>query len=195
MSARITLGSTLGGLVLLIIIGVIVITGSKANEEAAIEAKKNAEAAKLQSERNNVDNKQINATLHQFIDMWTERVRIGNTNTNNTQDLIVRTQQNILGNLTSHRVVTNQTFDDIQHILNTTTSLTGPQYEKLADKRVESIVGNLSADHEIIFKALNISKSDETTDAENDTDNLGQLLKDFIQDQKVKQNKPQGSKP
>lgn len=195
VSAKITLGSTLGGLVLLIIIGVIVITGSKANEEAAIEAKKNAEAARLQSERNNVDNKQINATLHQFIEMWTERIQTSNKVNNGTQSKIEQGVQDILNNLSSHRYVTNETFIDIQNILNTTTALTGPQYEKLADKRVESIVGNLSADHEIIFKALNISKSDETTDAENDTENLGQLLKDFIQDQKVKQNKPQGSKP
>lgn len=190
VSAKITLGSTLGGLVLLIIIGVVVIIGSKSNEEAALAAKNDSAAARLQSEQNNKDIKQINATLHHFINMWTERIKIGNTNTNNTQDLIVKTQQNILGNLSGHRYVTNETFESIKNILNTTSALTGPEYEKLADKRVESIVANLSEEHELIFKALNITK----TEIDSESKQFGQLLKEFIESNKEKAHEPQRPK-
>ena len=177
MSAKITLGSTLGGLVLLIIIGVIVITGSKANEE-------NSLAAKQQSIQNNKDIDALNKTFNQFVDQWTERVRIGNTNTNTTQDKIDRGVQNIIGNLSAHRIIANLSDHNqtliLRQVLNATHALTGPEYEKLADERVNAIVSNLSADHEIIFKALNISKTDKVTDAEQ----LGQLVKQFIEEQK-----------
>ena len=194
MSAIITLGSTLGGLVLLIIIGVVVITGSQANQEASKQAALDSEAARIQSEKNNEYIQHLHGIMDKFVEKWNNRINTSNSINNQTQAKIDAGVQNILKNLTSHRVVTNETFDDIQYILNTTTALTSDTYNKAAEKKVENILGNMTAEHEIIFHALNISKTDKTTDAENDTENLGQLLKDFIQDQKVKQNKPQGSK-
>ncbi len=166
------------------------------NQKAVIETDKNIE--------------QINKTLNTYVDRWDQRLKISNEVNNNTQryqtrlaenltDVVNRLEiaelergnvtTNILGNLTSHRLVTNETADiaknlanqtltnqklilelenqalDLQnktnHILNTTGALTGPEYEKLADQRVKSIVNqtvaNLTADHEIIMRALNIT--------------------------------------
>ena len=203
MSAKITLGSTLGGLVLLIIIGVVVITGSKANEEAALEAKKNSEAAKIISEQNYNDLKQMNKTVTTFIENWEKRVQVSNKVQNSTQDKIERGVQNVIGNLTQHRIIQNITREDdeqrqnetlqaIKHIQNITSALTGEEYKKLSDQRVNTIISNLSADHQLLFEALNISKTDKTTDAEQ----LGQLVKQLLEAQKDKKlHEPEGSRP
>jgi hypothetical protein len=65
-------------------------------------------------------------------------------------------EKNIIGNLTDHRKVTNFTRDDIivpllnktNKIINQTQALTGPEYSKLADQKVNNIVkwviGNLT---------------------------------------------------
>lgn len=154
MSARLNLSIGIGTLVVMLIMSVSVIYFTKQGTE--------------QSERNNLDIDALNKTFTQFREQWTERVRIGNTNTNNTQSLIVDTQKNILGNLTSHRFITNATFDHIQEILNQTAALTSNEYSEQAEGKVKSILGNMSKEHNIIFKALNITKTDNETDAETD---------------------------
>ena len=91
----------------------------------------------------------------------------GNATLGATGELISdlkQTEINILGNLTDHRLVANATRDATFDLLNRT--LTSEKYGSLADQRVNNIIGNLSSDHEIIMKALNISKTDNVTDAE-----------------------------
>jgi hypothetical protein len=156
---------------------------------------------------------QINKTLNDYVDKWDGRIKVSNEVNNSTQrqlltlaqnltDVVHRLEvaevqrgnvtNNILGNLTSHRLVTNHTNDiaeqlanqtlvnqelilelerqalDLQnktnHIINTTGALTGPEYEKLADQRVKSIVNqtvaNLTKDHELILDEIdNIKKN------------------------------------
>ena len=193
LSGNINLGVTIGSLVLLLIIGVVVITGSKANEEAAIEARNNSAIAKLQSEQNNVNIEKQHKALQTFIDNWERRINVSNKINNNTQDkllylanisqeqeeqlinlaknqsLILKKQianeRNIIDNLSSHRIIANLTYKEIldnqatvNHLLNTTKALTGEEYSKLADKRVNNIVGNLSKEHQLIIKGLNLTE-------------------------------------
>jgi len=119
---------------------------------------------------------QINATLNTFVDNWENRIKVSNEVNNSTQrqllslahnqtkvlDTQVSNEKNILGNLTAHRHVANFTRDQVLNatdllmeaenqlldLQNKTNSLTGPQYEKLADIRVNNIVnwtvGNLT---------------------------------------------------
>ena len=161
MSAKFTIGLTFGVLAVMLLTSVVIIYFTKEGRD--------------QSERNNQDIDKLEKKLEDFVSMWTERVKIGNTNTNNTQNLIVDTQKNILGNLTSHRVVTNETFTHIQELLNATNSLTGPEYERLADQRTNRIIGNLSADHEIIMDALNITRENNNNQTE-----LKQLIENYL---------------
>ena len=161
MSAKFTIGLTFGVLAVMLLTSVVIIYFTKEGRD--------------QSERNNQDIDKLEKKLDGFVNMWTERVKIGNTNTNNTQNLIVDTQKNILGNLTSHRVVTYETFTHIQELLNATNSLTGPEYERLADQRTNRIIGNLSADHEIIMDALNITRENNNNQTE-----LKQLIENYL---------------
>ena len=132
----------------------------------------NQAAVKKQDE--NIE--QINATLNTIVDNWENRIKVSNEVNNSTQrqllslahnqtkvlDTQVSNEKNILGNLTAHRHVANFTRDQVLNatdllmeaenqlldLQNKTNSLTGPQYEKLADIRVNNIVnwtvGNLT---------------------------------------------------
>lgn len=162
MSARLNMSIGIGTLVVMLIMSVGVLYFTKQGIE--------------QSEHNNEDIDALNKTFTQFREQWTERVKIGNTNTNNTQDLILDTQKNILGNLTGHRIVTNETFEHIGDILNTTKTLTSDEYSEQAEGKVKSILGNMSKEHDIIFKALNITKNDTDTDAETDIEQIRKQL-------------------
>jgi hypothetical protein len=207
VSAKINLGVTLGSLTLLVIIGVVVITGSKANEDAAL-------AAKQQSIQNSKDIDDVNKTITTFVDNWGSRVNISNKINNNTQDkllylanisqeqeeqlinlarnqtLILKTQvaneKNIINNLTAHRIIANMSNANqtalIKHLTNTLTSET---YSEQAEKKVASIVGNMTKEHQIIFKALNITANDDEKDSETDIAKLKQLLKVLEKDHKV----------
>ena len=203
MSERLTQGISIS-IVGLLVFG-LVMFGYLINQtqDSAIRSEK----AIVQQDKNI---EQINGTLNKFVDRWDERIKVSNEVNNSTQRYQTRLAENltevvnrletaelqrgnvttnILGNLTSHRLVTNHTNDiaealanqtltnqqlilelenqalDLQnktnHILNTTGALTGPEYEKLADQRVKSIVNqtvaNLTADHKRIFEKLNIT--------------------------------------
>jgi len=119
---------------------------------------------------------QINATLNTFVDNWENRIKVSNEVNNSTQRQLlslahnqtkvletqISNEKNILGNLTAHRHVANFTRDQVLNatdllmeaenqlldLQNKTESLTGPEYEKLADIRVNNIVnwtvGNLT---------------------------------------------------
>ncbi len=206
MSARITLGSTLAGLVLLIVIGVIVITGSKANEDNAIAAKQSAQRAEEQSKQNNEDIQTINKTLTNFVDQWSERVRIGNTNTNNTQQYILDGVARILetveanfANLTAHRQVTNATFQEIEELQNQTNILISAfnaTNEEERGKAVDNIINQLHKDHIIIMKGLNISKTYSNTESFDAIQKLKQQLDELERNQPpgLSKNEPQGPK-
>ena len=120
---------------------------------------------KEQSEQNNRDievlkqeNAELKKIVSDFIDRWDKRVETSNKVNNGTQSLVLNGVHEILntvrqefGNLTEHRTVTNATFDrvneslnKIEKILNTTTALTGPEYDKLADQKVKDIIGNVT---------------------------------------------------
>src|SRR6187431_2750608 len=94
-----------------------------------------------------------------------EKVKIGNTNTNNTQKYILEGVDEIknmvrqeFANLTAHRLVTNATFDKIQNILNETKGITSQQYDDQSQKRVDDILGNMTEKFDILFRGLNITK-------------------------------------
>ena len=204
MSARITLGSTLAGLILLIIIGVVVITGSKANEENALAAKQSAERAEQQTIQNNRDVDALNKTFNNFVDRWQNRVNFSNQYNNATLNLTVeqerqllnitkaqqaifeqqlRNEQNIIGNLTDHREVTNNTRDEIIiPILNQTQTLIkafNNTNEEERGKAVDNIIKSLHDDHIIIMKGLNITATDTNTESYNAIQKLRQQLEEL----------------
>jgi len=204
VSARITLGSTLAGLILLIIIGVVVITGSKANEENALAAKQSAERAEQQTIQNNRDVDALNKTFNNFVDRWQNRVNFSNQYNNATLNLTVeqerqllnitkaqqkifeqqlRNEQNIIGNLTDHREVTNNTRDEIIiPILNQTQTLIkafNNTNEEERGKAVDNIIKSLHDDHIIIMKGLNITATDTNTESYNAIQKLRQQLEEL----------------
>ena len=221
MSARITLGSTLAGLVLLIIIGVVVITGSKANEDNALAAKQSAERAEQQTIQNNRDVDALNKTFNNFVDRWQNRVNFSNQYNNATLNLTVeqerqllnitkaqqkifeqqlRNEQNIIGNLTDHREVTNNTRDEIIiPILNQTQTLIkgfNNTNEEERGKAVDNIIKSLHDDHIIIMKGLNITATDTNTESYDAIQKLRQQLEELEKHQPpgLAKNEPQGSK-
>jgi len=204
VSARITLGSTLAGLILLIIIGVVVITGSKANEENALAAKQSAERAEQQTIQNNRDVDALNKTFNNFVDRWQNRVNFSNQYNNATLNLTVeqerqllnitkaqqkifeqqlRNEQNIIGNLTDHREVTNNTRDEIIiPILNQTQTLIkafNNTNEEERGKAVDNIIKSLHDDHIIIMKGLNITATDTNTESYDAIQKLRQQLEEL----------------
>ncbi|HTH22155.1 MAG TPA: hypothetical protein VL854_08055 [Nitrososphaeraceae archaeon] len=169
MSERLTQGLSIGivGLLIFAIImfGYLIIENQQTADDsnkAIIEQDKNIE--------------QINATLNTFVDNWENRIKVSNEVNNSTQRQLlalahnqtkvlqtqISNEKNILGNLTAHRHVANFTRDQVLNatdllyeqenqlldLQNKTNSLTGPEYEKLADIRVNNIVnwtvGNLT---------------------------------------------------
>jgi len=204
VSARITLGSTLAGLILLIIIGVVVITGSKANEDNALAAKQSAERAEQQTIQNNRDVDALNKTFNNFVDRWQNRVNFSNQYNNATLNLTVeqerqllnitkaqqkifeqqlRNEQNIIGNLTDHREVTNNTRDEIIiPILNQTQTLIkgfNNTNEEERGKAVDNIIKSLHDDHIIIMKGLNITATDTNTESYDAIQKLRQQLEEL----------------
>ncbi len=126
---------------------------------------------------------QLKTDFQNFVEQWTERVRIGNTNTNNTQKYIVEGVDEIkslvkqeFSNLTAHRLITNATFDKIQNILNETKGITSQQYDDQSQKRVDDILGNMTEKFDILFKGLNISATDTDTVAHDAIEKLQKEL-------------------
>ena len=125
-----------------------------------------------QGEDREKDISELKADFNDFVDKWTERVKIGNTNTNNTQKYIVEGVNEILytvkqefANLTAHRLVTNATFDKIQSVLNETKGITSSQYDTQSQKRVDDILGNITEKFDILFRGLNITATDTDTES------------------------------
>jgi polyhydroxyalkanoate synthesis regulator phasin len=125
-----------------------------------------------QGEERRKDIEQLRGEFNDFVDKWTERIKIGNTNTNNTQKYIIDGVNEILhtvkqefGNLTAHRLVTNATFDKIQNVLNETKGITSQQYDNQSQKRVDAIIANMNEKFDILFKGLNITKTDTNTES------------------------------
>ena len=161
MSGKTNIGISIGIMIMVIMIGVISITQTQIT-------KQQSEVAAKQSKENAKNVQQINATLNTFVDNWENRIRVSNEVNNSTQRQLlslahnqtkvletqISNEKNILGNLTAHRHVANFTRDQVLNatdllmeaenqlldLQNKTQSLTGPEYEKLADKKVENIV-------------------------------------------------------
>ena len=138
---------------------------------------------------------QLRADFKDFVDKWTERVRIGNTNTNNTQKYIVEGVDEIknmvrqeFANLTAHRLVTNATFDKIQNILNETKGITSQQYDDQSQKRVDDILGNMTEKFDILFRGLNITATDTNTESYDAIQKLKQQIDE------LEKHEPQGPK-
>ena len=136
-----------------------------------------------QGEERDKDMEELKADFKHFVDQWTERVRIGNTNTNNTQKYIIQGVNEILytvkqefGNLTAHRIVTNATFDQVKNILNETQGITSSQYDTQAQKKVDYIIGNMTEKFNILFKGLNISATDTNTESSDAIEKLQKQL-------------------
>jgi len=165
MSARLNLSLGIGTLAVMLIMsfGVLYFTnqGVKQGED------RNKDIQEIKK-----DNAELKADFKDFVDQWTERVRIGNTNTNNTQKYIIEGVNEILytvkqefGNLTAHRLVTNATFDRIGNLINTTQGLTSQQYDDQAQKKVDYIIGNMTEKFNILFRGLNITATDTDTES------------------------------
>jgi hypothetical protein len=197
VSAKVNLGVTLGSLTLLVIIGVVVITGSKANEEAALQAKINSEEAKQQSIQNNINLDKQHKALTDFVDKWQNRVNVSNKINNGTQSKIDAATQNILTNLTSHRAITNDTFGKLTDFINDRNVAFNQTLDKLDNittqnkqliiafnatneeervKAVDRIIEQLHADHQVIMKGLNISSTDNQTEASDGIDQLKRAI-------------------
>jgi len=148
-----------------------------------------------QGEERDKDIAELKADFNDFVDQWTERVKIGNTNTNNTQKYIIEGVNEILytvkqefANLTAHRLVTNATFDRLGNIINATQGLTSQQYDEQAQKKVDYIIGNMTEKFDILFKGLNITATDTNTES---FDAI-QKLKQQIDQLEMKTNGSQG---
>ena len=148
-----------------------------------------------QGEERDKDMEELKADFKNFVDQWTERVRIGNTNTNNTQKYIIEGVNEILytvkqefANLTAHRIITNATFDQVKNILNETQGITSQQYDEQAQKKVDYIIGNMTEKFDILFKGLNITATDTNTES---FDAI-QKLKQQIDQLEMKTNGSQG---
>ena len=148
-----------------------------------------------QGEDREKDISELKADFNDFVDKWTERVKIGNTNTNNTQKYIVEGVNEILytvkqefANLTAHRLVTNATFDKIQNILNETKGITSQQYDDQSQKRVDDILGNMTEKFDILFRGLNITATDTNTESYDAIQKLKQQIDE------LEKHEPQGPK-
>jgi len=156
-----------------------------------------------QGEDREKDISELKADFKDFVDKWTERVKIGNTNTNNTQKYIVEGVNEILytvkqefANLTAHRLVTNATFDKIQNILNETKGITSQQYDDQSQKRVDDILGNMTEKFDILFRGLNITATDTNTESYDAIQKLKQQIDELEKNQPpgLIKNEPQGPK-
>jgi uncharacterized membrane-anchored protein YhcB (DUF1043 family) len=171
MSVKIQLGLS-GSIIGLLIFGIIV--GGIFIQET----KNTANDAKQTAAKNVKIAQEFDKRVSTFIDNWEKRVKVTNEVNNITQRSLLglstnasqilqqqlTNEKHILGNLTAHRHVANTTRDITFQILNQsleqerqlldlqnkTDTLTGSQYAKLADMRVKSIIGNISAEHEQI---------------------------------------------
>jgi polyhydroxyalkanoate synthesis regulator phasin len=190
MSARLNLSLGIGTLAVMLIMsfGVLYFT----NQGVEQGEKRDRDIQQIKKE-----NSQLRTDFNEFVDQWTERIRIGNTNTNNTQKYIIDGVNQILytvkqefGNLTQHRLVTNATFDKIQDILNESQGITSQQYDDQSQKKVDAIIGNMTEKFDILFKGLNITKTDTNTESYDAI----QKLKQQIDQLEKKTNEPQGPK-
>jgi len=98
-----------------------------------------------QGEQRSKDIKEVREDFKQFKQEFQDRQVVGNARANITLNEIRQVESDVLGNLTHHRQVTNETFDKVVQLLNQTQALTGPEYEKLADQRVHDIVNQTVA--------------------------------------------------
>lgn len=127
---------------------------------------------------------ELNKKQDDFVNRWEHRVKISNNINNGTQLKIERSVENVLGNLSAHRHVTNESNDIIKTLLNKT--LNTESYSKLADKRTEKIIDAIHATQNQssqngkainqIARALNVTISDHNTDQ----DKLKELLSEIL---------------
>jgi len=121
--------------------------------------KQNAELAKHQSEKNNKDIDKLSTEVNGFIDKWEKRLNVSNA-VNNASILRDRAiSSNILGNLTHHRIIANITYAEIKEnqkqiekLINNTDALTDENYVKLAEQRVNHIIGNMTQEHKALMQ-------------------------------------------
>ena len=176
MSARLNLSLGIGTLAVMLIMSFGVLYFTNQGVKQGEERDKDIQEIKK-------DNAELKADFKHFVDQWTERVKIGNTNTNNTQKYIIQGVNEILytvkqefANLTAHRIVTNATFDRIGNLINTTQGLTSQQYDEQAQRKVDYIIGNMTEKFNILFKGLNISATDTNTESSNAIEKLQKQL-------------------
>ncbi len=158
MSAKLTLGVGIGTFAVMLIMSLSVLYFTNQGVQ--------------QGEQRSKDIAQLRSDFREFKEQWTERVRVGNTNTNNTQKYIIEGVNEIkdlvkqeFANLTQHRLVTNATFDKIQNVLNETKGITSQQYDDQSQKRVDAIIGNMTEKFDILFRGLNITATDTDTES------------------------------
>ena len=111
----------------------------------------------------------------EFIDKWAKRINVSNTVQNGTRDFIRDEIRNFANNLTAHRHVTNATFDEVKSNENKTIQLIQMLNQTNNNER-DKAVDRLHADHEIIMNALNISKTDNQSEAASKIDQLLEIL-------------------
>jgi len=173
LSSRFNAGAQISSIILLIF-GLVV--GGLLLQDNKVQTQKNSETVQLLDAKISKRVDDLDARVSKFIEKWQARLNVSNTVNNATltkQAQILEKQltneQHILGNLTAHRHVANYTRDQILALQNTTiqnqkllleqekqlldlqnktNTLTGDEYAKLADIRVNNIVnwilGNLT---------------------------------------------------
>ena len=148
MSAKLQLGVHFTVLIVVILMGVISLTTSFQNSNDIAEQKR------LTLEGRQIGNQRGNLTMQLF---GTVLTHIDNAVTQ------------IQGNLTDHRIVTNDTRDNyIIPLINKTQTLIksfNMTNESGRGKAVEDIINTLHEDHEIIMKGLNITATDTNTES------------------------------
>jgi hypothetical protein len=179
MSVRLNIGMNAGTLLLLVIT---IVVGSYIVTQVwdavnRIEERQNKFITNWEN-RVKFSNQYNNATLNLTVEQERQLLNITKVLLNVTKDqqaifdLQLNNEKNIIGNLTDHRHVANYTRDQVLNVLNKTNQLinhtqglTSAQYDKQAENKVNSIIGNMTEKFDILFRGLNISTTDTNTES------------------------------
>lgn len=118
---------------------------------------------------------EISTKFEDFVNKWENRIKVSNTINNGTRDVIKDEISNLKNNLSQHRIVTNNTFNEVKSIENQTAKLV-EAFNKSNEEGRDEAVEKLSGEHEIIMNALNISKTDNQSEAASKIDQLLEIL-------------------
>ena len=162
MSARFNIALTFSVLAVMLLTSTVIIYFTKENRDSQERTEQFAIQAREQSEHNNRDIEALNQTVNGFIDMWEKRIKTSNTINNSTQQKIENAVTNILGNLTSHRIVANETNSEVSSLQNSTNQLIikfNQTNEAERAKAVSEIINAVNNNTKILKEFLGVNKT------------------------------------